>query len=43
MMLAKTLLPFGIRTETLPFRRIESGKRLWNFSTKEPELWTQAL
>jgi methylamine---glutamate N-methyltransferase subunit B len=42
-MLAETLRPFGIRAETLPFRRIESGKRLWNFSTKEPELWSQAL
>jgi glutamate synthase domain-containing protein 3 len=42
-MLAETLTPFGIRAEQLPFRRIESGKRLWNFSTKEPELWTHAL
>ena len=42
-MLADTLLPFGIKAEQLPFRRIESGKRLWNFSTKEPELWTHAL
>jgi methylamine---glutamate N-methyltransferase subunit B len=42
-MLAETLLPFGIHAEKLPFRRIESGRRLWNFSTKEPELWTQAL
>ena len=42
-MLAETLLPFGINAKKLPFRRIESGHRLWNFSTKEPELWRHAL
>lgn len=42
-MLTETLLPFGIEAERLPFRRIESGRRLWNFSTKEPELWRHAL
>jgi glutamate synthase domain-containing protein 3 len=42
-MLADTLRPFGIDAAQLPFRRIESGKRLWNFSTKEPELWRHAL
>jgi len=41
--LAETLLPFGIEAQKLPFRRIESGHRLWNFSTKEPELWRHAL
>jgi glutamate synthase domain-containing protein 3 len=42
-MLAETLSPFGIESERFPFRRVESGKRLWNFSTKEPELWRHAL
>ncbi|HYM67144.1 MAG TPA: glutamate synthase [Patescibacteria group bacterium] len=42
-MLAETLLPFGIDAGKLPFRRVESGHRLWNFSTKEPELWRHAL
>jgi hypothetical protein len=42
-MLAETLRPFGIDAERFPFRRIESGRRLWNFSTKEPELWRHAL
>jgi glutamate synthase domain-containing protein 3 len=42
-MLADTLLPFGIDAGSLPFRRIQSGRRLWNFSTQEPELWRHAL
>ena len=42
-MLAETLGPFGIDSERFPFRRVESGRRLWNFSTKEPELWRHAL
>ena len=42
-MLGETLRPYGIEAEKLPFRRIESGRRLWNFSTKEPELWRHAL
>jgi glutamate synthase domain-containing protein 3 len=42
-MLAETLRQFGIDSELFPFRRIESGRRLWNFSTKEPELWRHAL
>jgi glutamate synthase domain-containing protein 3 len=37
------LRPFGIDAAGLPFRRIESGRRLWNFSTQEPELWRHAL
>lgn len=37
------LRPFGIDAASLSFRRIESGQRLWNFSTKEPELWRHAL
>jgi glutamate synthase domain-containing protein 3 len=42
-MLAETLSPFGVDAAKLPFRKIESGHRLWNFSTKEPELWRHAL
>ncbi len=42
-MLVEMLRPFGIAAERLPFRKIESGRRLWNFSTKEPELWRHAL
>jgi glutamate synthase domain-containing protein 3 len=42
-MLAETLRPFGLDGGTINFRKIESGHRLWNFSTKEPELWRHAL
>ncbi|MFI5282674.1 MAG: glutamate synthase [Candidatus Dormibacterales bacterium] len=42
-MLAETLRPFGIEASTLSFRRIQSGHKLWNFNTKEPELWRHAL
>jgi methylamine---glutamate N-methyltransferase subunit B len=42
-MLAETLKPFGIDAGAIKFRKIESGHRLWNFSTKEPELWRHAL
>ncbi len=35
--------PFGIDAGSLDFTKIRSGRRLWNFSTKEPELWTSAL
>jgi len=41
--LADELRPFGIDAAALPFRRIESGRRMWNFSTHEPELWRHAL
>ncbi len=41
--LEAALKPFGIDPAGLPFRRIESGRRLWNFNTKEPELWRHAL
>ncbi len=42
-MLADELAPFDIEAGSLPFRRVESGHRLWNFSTHEPELWRHAL
>ncbi|HEV2036819.1 MAG TPA: glutamate synthase [Candidatus Dormibacteraeota bacterium] len=41
--LADTLKPFGLDAGNIPFRKVESGHRLWNFSTKEPELWRHAL
>jgi methylamine---glutamate N-methyltransferase subunit B len=42
-MLADALKPFGLDAGNISFRKIESGHRLWNFSTKEPELWRHAL
>ena len=42
-MLVDALSPYGIDSQKLNFRRIESGHKLWNFSTKEPELWRHAL
>jgi len=42
-LLRGSLEPLGIETEVESFRRVESGRRLWNFSTKEPELWRSAL
>lgn len=41
--LTDTLDPFGIDARSFDFTKIRSGRRLWNFSTKEPELWTSAL
>jgi glutamate synthase domain-containing protein 3 len=41
--LTETLDPFGIDARSLDFTKIRSGRKLWNFSTKEPELWTSAL
>jgi formylmethanofuran dehydrogenase subunit C len=41
--LARTLDPLGIDAGGFDFTKIRSGRKLWNFSTKEPELWTSAL
>jgi len=41
--LAETLAQLGIDAGSIDFTKIESGRRLWNFSTKEPELWKSAL
>lgn len=41
--LTDTLDPFGIDSGSVDFTKIRSGRKLWNFSTKEPELWTSAL
>jgi glutamate synthase domain-containing protein 3 len=35
--------PFGIDAGAFDFTKIRSGRKLWNFSTKEPELWKSAL
>lgn len=40
-LLRDLLEPLGIDPEG--FAKIVSGRRLWNFSTKEPELWRTAL
>jgi methylamine---glutamate N-methyltransferase subunit B len=40
---AAALAEAGIDPSGLDFTKIRSGRRLWNFSTKEPELWTAAL
>jgi formylmethanofuran dehydrogenase subunit C len=41
--LRAALDPFGIDAGVFDFTKVESGRRLWNFSTKEPELWRTAL
>ena len=41
--LAAELEPFGIDAAGFDFTKIRSGRKLWNFSTKEPELWKSAL
>jgi glutamate synthase domain-containing protein 3 len=41
--LKRTLDGFGIEAGEFDFTKVRSGRRLWNFSTKEPELWTSAL
>jgi glutamate synthase domain-containing protein 3 len=43
LFLKETLSPFGIDAGALGFTKVESGRKLWNFSTKEPELWKSAL
>jgi glutamate synthase domain-containing protein 3 len=41
--LSAALAPWETGLEPKRFRKIESGRRLWNFSTHEPELWKVAL
>lgn len=38
-----TLADVGLAADGIDFTKVRSGRRLWNFSTKEPELWTAAL
>ena len=37
------LAPYDIDADSFAFTTIRSGRRLWNFSTKEPELWKSAI
>jgi methylamine---glutamate N-methyltransferase subunit B len=37
------LSPYGIDADATRFTKIESGRRLWNFDKKEPEIWKDAL
>lgn len=41
--LRELLAPHGIDAQTDGFTKVRSGRRLWNFTTKEPELWRSAL
>jgi len=42
-MIASVLTGVGLEPAGRDFTKIRSGRKLWNFSTKEPELWTSAL
>src|SRR3990172_9136115 len=42
-MLKELLGPLDIDADAFDFTKILSGPKLWNFSTKEPELWKSAL
>ena len=42
-MLKQVVDEFGMSQTADDFRRIESGRQLWTFSTKDPELWRAAL
>jgi methylamine---glutamate N-methyltransferase subunit B len=42
-LLEETLAQFDIDGSVSGFTKILSGRKLWNFSTKEPELWKSAL
>jgi len=42
-MLKELLGPLDIDADAFDFTKILSGRKLWNFSTKEPELWKSAL
>lgn len=42
-MLVAALREHQIDAAAFAFSKIESGRKLWNFSTKEPELWKDAL
>ncbi len=42
-LLETTLAEFGIDASSRDFTKVRSGRRLWNFSAREPELWASAL
>lgn len=37
------LAPHDLDADVASFTKVRSGRKLWNFSTKEPELWKSAL
>lgn len=41
--LRELLRPLDVDPSSREFTKIRSGRRLWNFSEHEPELWTSAL
>lgn len=41
--LRELLAPFDLVADRYDFTKVRSGRKLWNFSTKEPELWKSAL
>jgi methylamine---glutamate N-methyltransferase subunit B len=41
--LTEALTPFAIDASEIGFTKIRAGKKLWNFSAKEPEIWKDAL
>ncbi|MDQ1517136.1 MAG: methylamine---glutamate N-methyltransferase subunit [Actinomycetota bacterium] len=41
--LCAALTPWDTGLEPKQFRKIESGRKLWNFSAHEPEMWKVAL
>ena len=42
-LLKTSLAEFGIDSGQIDFTKVRSDRKLWNFSTKEPELWKSAL
>jgi hypothetical protein len=40
--ISKTLASFGL-TEPGGFKKVVSGRRLWNFDKKDLEVWKEAL
>jgi methylamine---glutamate N-methyltransferase subunit B len=42
-MLREVLVQFDLEADAYDFTKVRSGRKLWNFSTKEPELWKTAL
>ena len=41
--LRQALTPHDIDADTISFKKVESGRHLWNFDKKEPEIWKDAL
>jgi glutamate synthase domain-containing protein 3 len=43
ILLREALDPHGIDAASFDWKKVIAGRKLWNFSTKEPELWRTAL